>query len=89
MLLGETLSQQHIVGWSRKGYVNDAIGVNVSDLCCPEQEFLPAKAMGVNRDSRPTRDYAFERLQVLHYYFSDCFSFDVSMLPLDSASDLP
>ena len=66
MLFGETLSQKHIVDWSRKGYVNDAIGVKVSDLCCPKQEFLPAKAMGVNRDSRPTRDYAFERLHVLH-----------------------
>ena len=46
MLFGETIRQQHIVDWSRKGYVNDAIDVNVSDLCCPEQEFSPAKAMG-------------------------------------------
>lgn len=33
MLFGETLSQQQIVDWSREGYVNDAVGVNVSDLC--------------------------------------------------------
>jgi alkylated DNA repair dioxygenase AlkB len=84
-----TAARKALVDWSRKGYVYDAIGVNVSDLCCPEQEFLPAKAMGVNRDSRPTRDYVFERLHVLHYHFSDCSSFDDSMLPLDSANDLP
>ena len=75
--------------WPREGYVNHAIGVNVSDLCCPKLEFSPAKAMGVNRDSRPSGDYVFECLHTLHCDFSDCYSFDVCMLPLDSASALP
>ncbi len=30
MLLGETLSQQNILDWSREGYVNYAITVRVS-----------------------------------------------------------
>ena len=77
MLFGETVRQEQIVDWSREGYVNDSTRMHMPDLSVSKAEFLSAEAMGVNRDSRPSRNYVFNRVYVLHHVFSDCSYFDV------------
>ena len=65
MLLGESIRQQCIAYRTREGYVNDSIGMDVSDLRVSELEFHPANAMGMNRKVLPRRHFLFELFQVI------------------------
>jgi hypothetical protein len=77
MLFGETIRQEQIVDRSCEGNVNDSTRMHMPDLSVSKAEFSSTEAMGVYRDSRPSRNYVFKRVCVLHYVFSDCSYFDV------------
>jgi hypothetical protein len=44
--------------------------MHMPDFCVSNAEFGSAKAMRMNRDSRPSRNYVLERFYVFHHMFS-------------------
>ena len=48
MFFGKTFCQKRIANRARKGYVNDSVRMDVSDLSISELEFFSAEAVGMN-----------------------------------------